>query len=112
MLIVKGRRGTGLLTFSPDGRTLAARYDGGLQLWRGLSEPEFRAIPTSPIGWMAFSPDNKTLYLDGGGMSGELRLMTHRYRRFGIGGERTIYTGEPEWRTRPARSARRSAPGV
>ena len=69
MLILKGRRDGGdLLTFSPDGSTLVARREAhGLQIWRDLpaaTKPE--VIPhLAGVGWMAFAPDGRQLYLAG-----------------------------------------------
>jgi WD40 repeat protein len=66
VIVLKDHRSGGdLLAFSPDGQTLASRYEGGLQLWRGLPSPEYAAISTGPIGWMQFTPDGKRLFLDG-----------------------------------------------
>jgi WD40 repeat protein len=66
VIVLKGRRrGGDVLAFSPDGKTLASRYEGGLQLWRGLPNPEYAAIPTGTVGWIQFTPDGERLFLEG-----------------------------------------------
>ncbi len=67
MIVLKGRRSGGdLLAFSPDGQTLASRYKGGLQLWRGLPSPEYAVIPTDDtVGWIQFTPNGERLLLGG-----------------------------------------------
>lgn len=84
MFVLPARRNGGsLLAFGPDGRTLAARSDTGLQLWRGIAPG---AKPTVfrnlyEVGFMGFSPDGHRLYLDGH-VGGVLDVRTGEYRPF------------------------------
>ncbi len=49
------------VAFAPDGKTLAAAYDGGeVRLWDTASGKELWTLP-NPGGPLAFSPDGKTL---------------------------------------------------
>lgn len=68
MFVLTGRRkGGDLLAFSPDGRSLAARSETGLQLWRdlapGATATVFRDI--NSVASLRFTPDGGRLYFDG-----------------------------------------------
>jgi WD40 repeat protein len=81
MFVLKGRRdGGSLIAFSPDGRALAARSEGGLQVWpdfaSGVKPVLVRQVTT--VGWLAFAPDGSRLFIDSY-TSGVYDLRTHTF---------------------------------
>src|SRR5262249_40429597 len=54
------------LTFSPDGKRLAAGGPHGIRIWELSTRKELRRVEDRYIGWLDFAPDGKTLAASGG----------------------------------------------
>jgi WD40 repeat protein len=54
------------LTFSPDGKRLAAGGPQGVCIWDVTTRKELCRLADQHIGWLAFAPDGKTLAASGG----------------------------------------------
>jgi WD40 repeat protein len=70
MIVLRGaRERVKVIEFSPDGRTLAAPFSGGVQLWNDLTDGGRPAVVLDyeDVRSARFTPDGRKLLLSGGG---------------------------------------------